>query len=96
MIFLFFTGRNLFSDLPEDIELKAIQSKDENQEEEATAPQEENKQLSLYPSDSFVYGNAYSSPAVENKEEETEESENVDTEAQVLEEPAEEEGGDND
>ena len=29
LIFLFFTGRNLFSDLPEDIELKALQSKGE-------------------------------------------------------------------
>ena len=90
LIFLFFTGRNLFSDLPEDIELKAIQNKISEDEEEKD--EEENKQLSLYPSDSIVYGSGYSSPVVENKSNEEKE----DTEAQVLEEPAEEEGGDND
>ena len=34
LIVLFFTGRNLFSDLPEDIELKAKLTKDEPKEEE--------------------------------------------------------------
>ena len=89
LIFLFFTGRNLFSDLPEDIELKAIQDKEPAKEE---AEEEKNDQLSLYPSDSVVYGSGYSSPAFSEKKEE----EVVDTEAQVLEEPAEEEGEDHD
>ena len=66
LIFLFFTGRTLFSDLPEDIELKALQNKGEETKEE-----EIEKPLSLYPSDSVVYGAGYSSPLF-NKEEKKE------------------------
>ena len=99
LIFLFFTGRNLFSDLPEDIELKALQSKGEETKEE-----EIEKPLSLYPSDSIVYGSGYSSPAFSEQKEETPNEENVDknvseveTEeevAEAIEENIEEEGND--
>ncbi len=68
LIFLFFTGRNLFSDLKEDIELKAILNKVEEAPAEEEKPAEENKPLSLYPSDSIVYGSGYSSPLVNEKE----------------------------
>ena len=70
LIYLFFTGRNLQSDLPEDIEVKKILEKNAPKEEEK---KEEDKDLSmsLYPSDSIVYGSGYSSPTLENKEEET-------------------------
>ena len=74
LIFLFFTGRTLFSDLPEDIELKALQSKGEETKEE----KKEENPLSLYPSDSVVYGAGYSSPLF-NKEEKKE----VETEPEV-------------
>ena len=70
LIFLFFTGRTLFSDLPEDIELRAKMTKDEPQEEQKE--EEENKQLSLYPSDSVVYGSNYSSPLFSEKKEKPE------------------------
>ena len=71
LIFLFFTGRTLFSDLPEDIELKALKAQaNESAEEEKEEKKEENP-LSLYPSDSVVYGAGYSSPLF-NKEEKKE------------------------
>lgn len=62
LIYLFFTGRTLFSDLEEDIALKAKLA--------ANAP-EENKEseLSLYPSDSPIYTSGYMSPTYEDKEE---------------------------
>lgn len=69
LIFLFFTGRNLFSDLPEDIELKALQNKTPEEEPVEEEKKEENP-LSLYPSDSIVYGSGYSSPAFSDKKEE--------------------------
>ena len=84
LIILFFTGRTLFSDLPEDIELRAKMTKDEPQEEQKE--EEENKQLSLYPSDSVVYGSNYSSPLFSEKKEEPEkEQEPID---KVEEEPS--------
>ena len=64
LIFLFFTGRTLSSDLPEDIELKNLQNKPVEEEKE------QDNQLSLYPSDSIVYSSDYSSPAIEEKSEE--------------------------
>ena len=84
LIILFFAGRTLFSDLPEDIELRAKMTKDEPQEEQKG--EEENKQLSLYPSDSVVYGSNYSSPLFSEKKEEPEkEQEPID---KVEEEPS--------
>lgn len=68
LIFLFFTGRTLFSDLPEDIELKALKAQ---ANESAKDEKKEEKPLSLYPSDSVVYGAGYSSPLF-NKEEKKE------------------------
>lgn len=82
LIVLFFTGRSLFSDLPEDIELRAKMTKDEPQEEQKEQP--EDNQLSLYPSDSVVYGAGYSSPLFNKEEEKVEEPE---TENKVEEEP---------
>lgn len=81
LIFLFFTGRNLFSDLPEDIELKALQNKEPEGEQVEEEKKEENP-LSLYPSDSIVYGSGYSSPAFSDKKEEVPE-----VEVEVKEEP---------
>ena len=70
LIFLFFTGRNLQSDLPEDIEVKKIiESKKPKVEEE----EDKELSMSLYPSDSIVYGGGYTSPLVEDKKEEAEE-----------------------
>ena len=65
LIYLFFTGRNLFSDLPEDIALKAKFTPEPE-------PVEENKDnsLSVYPSDSSLYNNEYSSSMMKEKEEE--------------------------
>ena len=62
LIVLFFSGRNLKTDLPEDIEAKRILDRNK-----------ENKDLSLYPSDSIVYDTeGYSAPIFheEKKEEE--------------------------
>ena len=71
LIILFFTGRNLFSDLPEDIELKAKLTKDEPKEEENKEEvKEKENPLSLYPSDSPVYGSGYSSPLFNKEREE--------------------------
>ena len=65
LIILFFTGRKLNSDLPEDIKAKAII--------EANKPREES--LSLYPSESIVYGSGYVHPSLEenNVEEQNDE-----------------------
>lgn len=56
MIILFFSGRNLNSDLDEDIKAKSILGELQVDEEKEESP------LSLYPSDSPVYGSGYSSP----------------------------------
>ena len=56
MIILFFSGRNLNSDLDEDIKAKSILGELTVEEEKEESP------LSLYPSDSPVYGSGYSSP----------------------------------
>ena len=69
LVFLFFTGRNLFSDLPEDIELKAKLDTSKEEEKVEEEPKEENNQLSLYPSDSSLYDNEYSSSMIKEKEE---------------------------
>lgn len=73
LIVMFFTGKKLNSDLPEDIKAKAII--------DANKPKEE--PLSLYPSDSIVYGSGYVHPSLDNQntekpeEEKKEEDENV-------------------
>lgn len=90
LIFLFFTGRNLFSDLPEDIELKALQNKVE-EEEVVEEEKKEDNPLSLYPSDSVVYGSGYSSPAFADKKEEAPEVEPEAEEPKIEIEPEPEE-----
>ena len=70
LIYLFFTGRTLNSDLEEDIAAKAILEKSNNPEKEDM----KNDQLSLYPSDSPMYTTDYKSP-FESKEEPEEEPE---------------------
>ena len=67
MIVLFFSGRNLSSDLPEDVQVKAMLTEDPDEKEEEK--KEEENPLSLYPSDSPVYGSGYSSPDFSRKEE---------------------------
>ena len=57
LIYLFFTGRTLNSDLEEDIAAKAILEKANNPEKEEV----KNDQLSLYPSDSPIYTTDYKS-----------------------------------
>ena len=90
LIFLFFTGRNLFSDLPEDIELKALQNKTPEEEHVEEEKKEENP-LSLYPSDSIVYGSGYSSPAFSDKKEEDIPEVEVEEEPKIEVEPEPEE-----
>ena len=65
---LFFTGRNLYSDLPEDIEAKKIIEVNKPKEEEESP-------LSLYPSDSAIYGSEYVSPTFDNEQKEGEDNE---------------------
>ena len=74
LIYLFFTGRSFKSDLPEDIEAKKILEM--NKPKEAGV----DPSLSLYPSDSIVYGSGYSSPTIESNQENDnqEEKEDVD------------------
>ena len=93
LIFLFFTGRTLFSDLPEDIELKALL----NTTADSTSPTEEKKEEQPQ----YVYQTAaYVSPAFDKKEETpapAQETPNADGQRQVIDEPPEEktsEGGD--
>ena len=89
LVFLFFTGRTLFSDLPEDIELK--EKLEGNKEEEKE--EDSDNQLSLYPSDSIVYNNEYSSPV--KKEEIEIEQEVVPLEVLDNDEFDDKEGGEN-
>ena len=95
LIFLFFTGRTLFSDLPEDIELKALL----NTTADSASPTEEKKEEQPQ----YVYQTAaYVSPAYDKKEETpapsaTQEASDSNNQSQVIDEPPEEkttEGGD--
>lgn len=68
LIYLFFTGRNLKNELPEDEEVKKVL--------EANKPSEESKeeiQMTLYPSDSEMYGTDYVSPTFESEKKNIEE-----------------------
>ena len=67
LIILFFTGRNLRSDLPEDIKAKEIIEANKPKAEE-----EPDQSLSLYPSDSIVYSGGYQSPTFEDEKKEEE------------------------
>ena len=79
LIYLFFTGRTLFTDLEEDISAKAILEKMQNPNKE----EGRNSQLSLYPSDSPIYTSNYASPFDSKKEVEEDQPE-------IAEEPEEE------
>ena len=67
-IIYYFRGRSLISDLDEDIAAKAILGKIDTDESKDEEKKEET--LSLYPSDSFVYGSGYHSPVVDEKKDE--------------------------
>ena len=62
LVYLFFTGRTLFSDLEEDIAAKAKLSVGKEVEEK------KEPELSLYPSDSPMYSSGYVSPTFDEKE----------------------------
>lgn len=64
LIVLFFSGRNLSSDLPEDIQVKAMLTVDEDEKKD------ENPSLTLYPSDSSMYTSDYSTPMSNTSKEE--------------------------
>lgn len=89
LIYLFFTGRTLFSDLEEDIAAKAILEKAQNPNPEPVKEGPGNDQLSLYPSDSPMYTSNYSSPFETKKEVEEEVEDNSPT-AEIQKEPEEE------
>lgn len=73
LIYLFFTGRTLYSDLEEDIAAKAILEKQNPDPVKETEQKSDNNPLSLYPSDSPVYTSDYSSHFAPRKEPEPEE-----------------------
>ena len=89
LIYLFFTGRTLFSDFEEDIAAKAILEKEQNPTVESEEPK--NDQLSLYPSDSPMYTSNYSSPFETKKEDVNAEKEDDSPLGEVNKEPEEEE-----
>ena len=89
LIYLFFTGRTLFSDFEEDIAAKAILEKEQNPTVESEEPK--NDQLSLYPSDSPMYTSNYSSPFETKKEDANAEKEDDSPLGEVNKEPEEEE-----
>lgn len=72
-VFLFFYGKTIFSDLPEDIEARRILSEKLDNNVETNVDIEENKEeskpeiLSVYPSDSNMYKSEYNRP-LENEE----------------------------
>ena len=88
LIVLFFTGRSLQSDLEEDIEVKKIIEKNSPKVEE-----EKELSMSVYPSDSIVYGGSYSSPygQDEKKEEDNTNTEPEEESANDIEDTKEEE-----
>ena len=57
LVVLFFSGRNLSSDLPEDIQVKAMLIEDEDEKKDDVPS------LSLYPSDSPMYTTDFSQPS---------------------------------
>ncbi len=71
-IFLYFSGRNLFSDLPEDEEVKKIKSLNTPKEEEENDEEESDSLAS-----NVVYGSGYSSPYGNDEEETKEETEDT-------------------
>lgn len=73
LVFLFFTGRTLFTDLEEDIAAKAILEGATSSDKEETKT--ENSQLSLYPSDGSYYNSDYSSSFNNNADTEEEKEE---------------------
>ena len=73
LVFLFFTGRTLFTDLEEDIAAKAILEGTTSSDKEETKT--ENSQLSLYPSDGSYYNSDYSSSFNNNADTEEEKEE---------------------
>lgn len=84
MIVLFFTGRNLSSDLLEDIQVKAMITVDPDKDKE-----ENDESLSLYPGNGATYG-VYSSPEFEEEKSESE----TEVEYEDEEEPLNDVGGD--
>lgn len=69
LVILFFTGRNLNSDLDEDIKAKAILNPQPKEEEE-DEKEKDDLAMSVYPSDSIVYGPGNYASAVNDKKEE--------------------------
>ena len=59
-IVLYFSGRSISGDLDEDISAKEKMGE--------LKPSEDSKDVSLYPSDSVVYGAGYVSPAIDNSD----------------------------
>ena len=68
LIYLFFTGRNLKSELQEDEEVKKILEANKPQEAKSEEPA-----ISLYPSDQEMYSTEYVSPTFEDKKEDQKE-----------------------
>lgn len=81
-IILFFKGRTIFSDLPEDIEAKKIIRDQMEKNENSINPiqetqNNENGPLSLYPSDSNMYKSEFSALHNDNVQEEEPEPVNI-------------------
>ena len=92
LIYLFFTGRNLFSDLPEDTQVKSIVASKTVKSEESLIKEKEQSDPFLSP----VYGSDYTFPfKTADKDESTQEEKPVE-EPSTLEEEKDEEGGNED
>ena len=93
LIYLFFTGRTLFSDLPEDIEVKRIMDSKKVEPNEELIKEEEEQDPFLSP----IYQNDYSFPfKTADKEEEVSETTQETPSNEVEEEEKVEEGGNED
>ena len=93
LIYLFFTGRTLFSDLPEDIEVKRIMDSKKVEPNEELIKEEEEQDPFLSP----IYQNDYSFPfKTADKEEEVSETPQETPSNEVEEEEKVEEGGNED
>ena len=93
LIYLFFTGRTLFSDLPEDIEVKRIMDSKKVEPNEELIKEEEEQDPFLSP----IYQNDYAFPfKTADKEEKVSETTQETPSNEVEEEEKVEEGGNED
>lgn len=66
-IIYYFKGKSIDKNFKEDLQAEAILKRNRHSEEDDEDEKKDEKPLSLYPSDSIVYGSGYSSPVLDDE-----------------------------